>query len=196
MCTGTWSLESRSVGLLELEVQIALSCLAWVLGMELGSSPRAVCTLNHWAFFLSSPQPPKFNLQLTSCSTPISYPHLPPPRSLLAHCSWGTMPEPQWIGSLITCVFVTHLHCNEFHIACVCESSHFFLLCNYLGFPTCNKRIRQIHDPPWICMPHEFPQHSTALSQLEPVSHVPPQLCLLVKQISFPFIISPQENSV
>lgn len=93
------------------------TCLIW---------KSSICTLSHWTF---SPAPSHLDLICNLCPvpSPISYP--PSARSLLTHCSWRTIPEPQLIDSLITCAltFITHLHCNELHVAYVYESGYIFL---------------------------------------------------------------------
>lgn len=139
------------------------------------------------------PWPPTFNLQLTSCSTPGFLP--PPARSLLTHCSRGTMPEPQLIGLLITCALVCHPptswgipYCLSMRVAkcfmCIIEVSQ----------PAKKKKMHQTDSwPP--CMPGEPPSTTHPVLAGAPVSHVPPQLCLLAKQISFSFIMPPQGNS-
>jgi hypothetical protein len=40
-------------GVLELKLQMAVSCPVWMLGIELSSSGRAVHVLNHWATLLA-----------------------------------------------------------------------------------------------------------------------------------------------
>ena len=41
----------RDTGLPELELQVIVSHLMWVLGTELGSSVRVVFIFNNWAVF-------------------------------------------------------------------------------------------------------------------------------------------------
>lgn len=55
MQPGSWEGQKRSLSSLDLELQTVVSCLVWVLGIELGSSERAV-------FFLTS----EINLQSPS----------------------------------------------------------------------------------------------------------------------------------
>lgn len=51
---GTWG-QKRVLDLLELVLQVAVSCPRWVLGTERGSSGRTLSVLSHWAI---SPAPP------------------------------------------------------------------------------------------------------------------------------------------
>lgn len=48
--------QQRVLGLLELELQVVVCCLIWVLGIERGSYERIVCALNCWA--VVPPPPP------------------------------------------------------------------------------------------------------------------------------------------
>lgn len=47
MCTGTHRDQQRVLGTLELEIQVVVSHVTWVLGTEAGSSGRVVSMFNH-----------------------------------------------------------------------------------------------------------------------------------------------------
>ena len=47
MSAGVLGVQQRAPDLLELELQVVGSCLAWILGTECGSSGTAAIGLNH-----------------------------------------------------------------------------------------------------------------------------------------------------
>lgn len=53
MSAGVLGVQQRAPDLLELELQVVGSCLAWILGTECGSFARTVHTLNPRAIFLT-----------------------------------------------------------------------------------------------------------------------------------------------
>lgn len=52
----------RGLDRLELKLQVVVSCLMWVLEIELGSSARVASALNAW-----TPLPPPLNMYLLVC---------------------------------------------------------------------------------------------------------------------------------
>lgn len=53
MSAGACKGQKKASNFLQLELWVVVSCLTWVMGTGLGSSVRAVCTLNRWAIFLA-----------------------------------------------------------------------------------------------------------------------------------------------